>query len=49
MRCKMFFVTLATRLIADENSVDRHASRVPTPHCIHLGMRYNAQCNHDRD
>jgi hypothetical protein len=45
----MFFVTLATRLIADENRVDRHSPRVPTPHATQLGIRDNAQGNHDRD
>jgi hypothetical protein len=49
MRSKMFFVTLATRLIANENGIDRYASRVPTPHTTHLGFHDNAQYNHDRD
>ena len=49
MGSKVFFVTLATCLIANESGVDRHASRVPTPDSIHLGIRYNTQYHQDRN
>jgi len=42
-------MTLATRLIAHEDCVDWNSPRVPTAHGGHLGIRYDAECNHDRD
>jgi len=53
MRCEMFFMTLATRPIADKNRIGRNSSRIPTLHRGHLSVHdcqgRETQGNRQRD